>query len=41
MSKQFDLLKKPKNGLSAEEHFDSIGKFGCERWMRRFDLIKG
>ena len=36
--KQFDLLEKSKNSLSAKEHFDFLGKFG-HNWMCRFNLI--
>ena len=39
VSKYFNFLENPRTGFRIEEHFDFIGKFGCNRRMRQFDLI--
>ena len=41
VSKQFHLLENPKTNFRDEEHFDSIGKFGHNRQMHRFNLTNG
>ena len=41
VSKQLNLLENLIIDFHVEEHFDFIGKFGRNLWMRRFDLING